>query len=410
MRLLVVTEFNPTSPGGGPAVVRQMLEGFRDAANELYWWSCRGQEKQFQNFSVDGLAGFPIPRKLVPAKKLTVLKSKILSGIWAKLATQNLHRTVDRVRPDCIWVIPHNWSIFPAYQYLLGRADPKHRFHTTIQDYPDVHGNERRWGRTLTRRMSEQQLELYAHAATRDATSLPMITELEQKTGTGAAQMLHEGLESEDFEYLHKVAESPRDERVINIAHVGTILMEDQFATVVDSLKRLRDGGRDIRLHFWSAHNYCQRRWFDPVWMFGRGHLEHRAMIEGLKSCEWGLAVMSDQDKDARYNKFSFPTRCISYMAAGLPSIVWGLPDSAVALMTENAGIGMVLGTPQNGRLTDLLHEVLRNDNRIKLRAEIAKTAEHYFDARKMRNKLWHCLTFGGVGAGRNRQTHTTSA
>lgn len=397
MKLLVATDFNPDSPGGGPAVIRQMLKGFREQGHTIHWWSCRPEEGQEQPFKVDSHARFPIPRKLMPVQKMTALKTKVLRSLWAPSAARHIGKTIQQLQPECVWAIPHNWSILPIYEALLTHQGRAPRFHTTIQDYPDVHGNDRIWGKAVAHELAEKQLALYARAQTRDATSLPMISDLKQRTGKPAAQMLHEGLEQCDIDFLTRSPSISSEKTTIDIAHVGTVLMQKQFSVVLDALAALRSRGIDIRLHLWSAHGYRAQGWFDARWMQDHGQLEHRNLIDSLRSCNWGLVAMSDEEEDSRYNKFSFPTRCISYMAAGLPALVWGLEDSAVAVFTEKHQTGVVLGDAQGLSLAALLEHSLSAENREKMKSGIIHAARASFDAEKMRRTLWGCLEFGAA-------------
>jgi hypothetical protein len=50
---------------------------------------------------------------------------------------------------------------------------------------------------------------------------------------------------------------------------------------------------------------------------------------------------MSLHDDDPRYNRFSFPTKFITYLAAGLPPIVMGHPESSVMKMAEKYDVGL---------------------------------------------------------------------
>ncbi|HHY85014.1 MAG TPA: glycosyltransferase family 4 protein [Verrucomicrobia bacterium] len=54
---------------------------------------------------------------------------------------------------------------------------------------------------------------------------------------------------------------------------------------------------------------------------------------------------MSLTDEDPRYNRYSFPTKLISYLAAGLPVIGLGHPQSTIIRAVKENRIGLSLTT-----------------------------------------------------------------
>ncbi len=50
---------------------------------------------------------------------------------------------------------------------------------------------------------------------------------------------------------------------------------------------------------------------------------------------------MALDDDDPRYNRFSFPTKFINYLAAGLPVITLGHPESSVVRMASEYQVGL---------------------------------------------------------------------
>lgn len=394
MKLLVATEFNPNAPGGGPAVVRQMLRGFREQGHHLHWWACRRETKPAGTLTVDGLHGASIPARLTPARILPRFKALILERAWSPWAARNLQHVIAALSPDCTWVIPHDWSIPPIHSVLMG-SGRKIRWHATIQDYPDVHGHASRWGTRRTMRMAAQQRSLYMGAATRDATSLPMLEDLLHATGAQGTQMIHQGLEPEDFAFLqdNPVPHSPGK---IRIAYAGTVLVEHEMALFVEILRRIRAGGRDLSLEFWSAHTYKDRPWFHPDWMIEHGHKPHDALVADLRKCHWGFIPMALEDREPRYNRFSFPTKFITYLAAGLPVISMGHPQSSIMQMTQNHDVGVRLdhGDPSD---MEARLQAAWEDAPARFRPALLQCAHDHFDAKKMRGILWECLQSRGA-------------
>lgn len=399
MKLFIATEFPPDALGGGPAVIRQLL---RDFPGEIHWWSVRrgGDAASAFGFSVSSSQCCD-PGKLMPARKLTRLKAWLMEHLWAPLAARSLRAALARVKPDCIWVIPHDWSIFPLHE-LLKTSTGRPKLHVTIQDYPDAHDHARVWGEGRVGRMVRMQEELYVRADSCDATSLPMLEDLEQRTGAKGRQMLHQGLEPEDFAFLENFEPQVPSSKPIRIAYAGTILVEKEFALFAGLLEKMRNEQRstdnqqhsrmDIRLELWGAHSYAGRSWFREEWMTEHGNLPERALLEELRKCDWGFIPMALEDRDPRYNRFSFPTKFITYLAAGLPIIAMGHPESSVVKMADVYNVGMKVKSSENIKVSKLAKALQDPEEKAKYHPEILQCANDHFEAGKMRKVLWNCL------------------
>jgi hypothetical protein len=388
MKLLVVTEFPPNASGGGPAVVRQMLKDW--PAADLGWWACLPELNQRFGQQVHEVRCASIPARFYPNQKLTGIKSFLLEHFWSPWATVHLRKTLREVAPDVIWAIPHNWSISPIANALTGA---RRRTHVTIQDYVDVHDNPRRFGAKRCRRLAARADDLYAKAATRDATSHPMIADLQARTGRSAAQMLHAGLEAADFEFL--ASKSPGASPAIRIAYAGTILVEDVFKLFVSAMERIRGGlAKSVELHLFGAHPYAKRSWFDPGWMVEHGNLPEPELLARLRKCDWGFAPMGLTDEEPRYNRFSFPTKFISYLAAGLAVMTLGHAESSVMKMATQYDVGLCTNERDATALAARLESVLRAPSPWqRYREAILHCARTEFDAARMRRVLYGCFS-----------------
>jgi len=388
MKLLIATDFPPDAPGGGPAVVRQMLKGF---SGEIHWWSCRSAKAGSSEFDFKVLSSASFPSgKLQPARRWTHLKAWLTEHIWAPLAARSLQKTIRRVQPDCVWAIPHDWSILPLHA-VLSSEKFKMNLHVTLQDYPDVHGHAERWGKERVALMAKLQEELYILADSRDATSLPMLDDLVCRLNVQGAQMLHQGLEAEDFDFLEKSQKSNEKLEMIRIAYAGTILVEEEFTIFAKMLSELRDRGLPLRLEFWGAHSYASCSWYCQDWMGEHGNLPEKQLLAELRTCDWGFIPMSLKDEEPRYNRFSFPTKFITYLAAGLPSISMGHAETSVMKMAAAYDVGCRISDPlfPISDLGEILQDVKAKE---KYRYEILRCAREQFDAEKMRKKLWDCF------------------
>ena len=336
-----------------------------------------------------------------------------MENFWAPLAARDLERTIHQVKPDCIWAIPHDWSIIPLWQVMRSRET---RWHVTTQDFPDVHGHGKLWGEDLVQRMARVQVEIYSRADSRDATSLPMLDELHRTTGRHGIQMLHQGLEPEDFGYLESrllpldpqhstpppLQPSTLADRLstpIRIAYAGTILCEPEFAlfvSLLESIIQQRTTNNEPRtplleLHLFGSHTYSTRPWFNPDWMVEHGNLADRELVHVLRNFDWGFIPMALDDTDPRYNRFSFPTKFITYLAAGLPPITIGHPESSVMKMAAAYDVGITISTAAPA-LDELAEALFAPNAKAKHLPEILRCAREQFDAAKMRGRLWEAF------------------
>ncbi len=387
MKLLVATEFSPNASGGGPAVVRQMIRDW--PVGELFWWSCFAEQNALFGQRVARVFAANLPAKLYPRRRWCHVKSFFLDHAWSPQAAAHLRRTLKEVTPDAIWVIPHNWSIPPLARVLLFRRE---RYHLTIQDYVDVHGQQQKFGIGRCRRMMTMADQLYAAATTRDATSHPMIEDLRARTGQDAAQMLHAGLERQDFDFL--ATRAPRNADTIRIGYAGTILAEDAFERFVSAVRKIQNRlPKRIELHLFGSHSYAGRSWFDTSWMSEHGNLPEAALLARLRNCDWGFSPMALTDDDPRYNRFSFPTKFITYLAAGLPVITLGDRDSSVMKLAAQYSVGLCSDALEPDALAAQLQTALADPAPWRRYGqEIIRCASVEFDADRMRRKLYECF------------------
>jgi len=219
-----------------------------------------------------------------------------------------------------------------------------------------------------------------------------MIADLKARTGCEAAQMIHAGLEEADFAWLNQVPRGCGD--VLRIAYAGTIVVEAEFELFVRALSMVR--GRlpsPVTLEFFTGHSYRDRGWFDPAWMREHGELAAPALAKALRDCSWGFVPMSLTDEDPRYNRFSFPTKFISYLAAGLPVITLGHPESSVVKMAAAYDVGLCTTTRDVEKLgAQILAVLSQADAAVVHRSAILDCATKEFDARRMRGVLYECF------------------
>ena len=386
-RLLVATEFPPNMPGGGGAIVRQMLQGW--PVDKLFWWSCRPDESQHFGQKTAAHAVALIPKKLYPHRRARIQKCWLLENIWVPWAARHFQKTLAAFRPDVVWVISHCWSIPPLARVL---PDSGVRYHVSIHDYADVQRVIDGFGAQRSRRWSEWGDQLYARATTRDGITRQMTDDLEARTGAKGI-VIRAGLEPADFRRLEDRAGSA-DNRRIRIAYAGTIIVEPEFALFASALAKIRPQlPRPLSLEFFGDHSYRSRPWFDASWMTEHGNLPQPQLTAALEQCTWGFSPMALADEDPRYNHFSIPAKFTSYLAAGLPVITLGHPECTVVKTATAYDVGCSSSaTHVNALAEQLLAAFGEPDPRQKYRENLRRCAREEFDASRMRQALHTCF------------------
>lgn len=386
-RLLVATEFSPNASGGGPAVVRQMLKGW--PAERLFWWSCFPDADQRFGQVIAGHRVTAIPQRWYPHKRWCRAKSWLLERVWCPWAATQLRRVLHELRPDMIWVIPHGWSIPPLAAVL---AESGHPFHVSMHDYMNINSARARYGAKRSDRLTSGQFSLYAKASSRDAICREMALDLNQRTGGSEIHIARMGLEADELRSLNSPAPSAGGK--IRIAYAGTILVPDEFALFVTALVKIKGQlNRPLSLDFFGNHSYRTEAWFDASWMVEHGNLPGPKLSEALRGCDWGFTPMALNDEDPRYNRFSLPTKFVSYLAAGLPVISLGHPESSVVKIASRHEVGLCLMDTSAEIIAKRLLAALNAKNpKEQYRPGILKCGEQEFDAVKMRDRLHNCF------------------
>ncbi|HEY4416793.1 MAG TPA: glycosyltransferase [Verrucomicrobiae bacterium] len=386
-KLLVATEFPPNMPGGGGAIVRQMLQGW--PVEKLFWWSCRPDNGRHFGQKTAGHAVALIPTKFYPHRRVRRQKCWLLENFWGPWAARHFQKTLAAFRPDVVWVISHCWSIPPLARVLPGAGIP---FHVSIHDYADVQRVIDGFGEPRSRRFSALGDQLYARASTRDGITRQMTDDLAARTGA-AGIVIRAGLEPADFRHLDAVV-PPADNGWIRIAYAGTIIVEPEFALFVTALGKIRHQlPKPLSLEFFGDHSYRSHPWFDASWMTEHGNLPQPQLSEALKQCTWGFSPMALADDDPRYNRFSIPAKFTSYLAAGLPVITLGHPECTVVKTATVYDVGHSSTTTSINALAEqLLVALTEPDPRRKYRENLRRCAREEFDASRMRRALHTCF------------------
>jgi len=352
---------------------------------KTYWWSCSPDGHAFFGQKVESHHTATIPSRLYPHRRGRTLKSFVLQHVWRPWASCQLRNTLDKLQPDVVWVIPHGWSIAVLGDVFLGNAKP--RLHVSVHDYVNSRNYAVRYGARLAEALAKTADQLYAHAFSRDAISKPMLTDLVSRTGRDGV-LRHAGVEEREFENFS--AATSRNPDVIRIAYAGTVVVEKTFSMIVEALNTVRARTQlRVTLEFFSNENYTSRSWFDRSWMHTHRPLPHDQLTSALREFSWGLAPMSFFDDDPLYNRFSLPTKFVSYLAAALPIIIIGHPDSSLVQIGKLYRVGACLTVPNYEHLvSELASTLMTKEPHSEFRTEIERCARTEFDAAHMRDTL----------------------
>lgn len=367
-------------------------------SENLFWWSCFPDKDARFGQKVAGHRHASIPSKLYPRVRWSALKSQLLEHVWAPWAGWHLNKTVAEFSPDVLWIIPHDWSIVPIHQVVCKSGL---RYHVSMHDYVDVHDNPVRFGKQSCRLLARKADEIYSGALTTDAICREMAEDLEKRTGKSTNAIIRYGAEPTALaEIAAQSFQPPQSE--IHIAYAGSILVEKEFALFVDALRRIRaTNDKPIRLHLFGANPVTAKPWFDAEWMRFEGNLPEAELRQKLRACHWGFSPMALTDADPRYNRFSFPTKFIAYLAAGLPVITLAHPESSVMRMASRYEVGVATSAADADTLATQLKGILvGSDSREQYRAEILRCTTKEFDAKRMRERLCACFEQCASGHG----------
>jgi hypothetical protein len=98
---------------------------------------------------------------------------------------------------------------------------------------------------------------------------------------------------------------------------------------------------------------------------------------------------MALTDDDPRYNRFSLPTKFVSYLAAGLPVIVLGHPASTVVRTAAAHPVGVCSTATEVGALAAQLLPALSDPNPgARFQAAIRQCVRAEFSAPALRGTL----------------------
>jgi hypothetical protein len=127
--------------------------------------------------------------------------------------------------------------------------------------------------------------------------------------------------------------------------------------------------------------------------MIEHGTLPDAQFTSKLRKCTWGLTVMSLADDDPRYNRFSFPTKFVTYLGAGLPILALGHSESSLIKMASTYKIGVYTSTNNGDELQcQLLKELAEPQPFLKYKAEILRCISAEYEMSRLRKTMYDYL------------------
>ena len=332
-------------------MMRQMLQDW--PAENLFWWSCFPDLDRHFGRQVAGHRVALIPRKLYPHRRWRAQKSWLLEKFWVPWAASHFRRTLKLFRPEVVWVLPHGWSI-----PLLARVFPPAGigFHVSIHDYADAHAttNAASAGPPCRSGFMRPPTPATPSASPWWMTCARKPAAKERWRARGWSRKT----------WISCQAKRKPAPMLIRIAYAGTIIVEEEFALFARALAQIRHQlPLPVTIEFFGDHSYRAREWFDPSWMNEHGHLPARELSAELKKCAWGFSLMGLTDDKPRYNRFSLPTKFVSYLAAGLPVITLGHPESSLARLARAYHVGPCITSVEPDVLSRELSGALSEKN-----------------------------------------------
>jgi hypothetical protein len=381
-RILIVADFGPGSGGGSWVLLKQFLRGLD--WNRVYWWSL------FDAPSSHEFGGrhrsCHVPPRLKPNKSLNEMRGWIFEEIIVRYASARLLAYIREVKPDFILLLAHQWGI-PIARRVMPQV--KANWHLALHDMPDTAGAMAQMGSARAGRFMEDLDDLYLKATNRAVVSQAMADEMRKRTGLECHHIFRCAVEPEILDKLSQPRPKPGDE-VIRIGYAGTIIVEGVFARLVAALRIVRERTRrKVEIHLYSWHSYRDRDWFDPEIVIEHGARSEIEIYKSYQELTWGLAIMGLDDSDPRYNRFSFPCKFTTCLAAGIPLICLGHHESSLQRLIANYQLGLCYSDLDTVPLADYLEGRLFDFSSFDLyRSEIARCARIEFNAEHNRQAL----------------------
>ncbi len=303
-------------------------------------------------------------------------------------AAAHLQKFIELQKPDLIWIMAHDWTIPLFHRVIPTLGIP---WHISIYDMPDIAENVRRFGRSRAEAHLRMAHELYAKASSRCVIGHPMARDLESKTGVKAELVERCAVEPEALEALSRRPPVSVPTDAIRIGYAGTIVAEETFVLFVAALQKIRkELPLPVEIHVFGKERYGDRPWFDSSLIIEHGFVSDAELDRIYGQCHWGMAMMHMNDNDPRYNRFSFPCKFTMALAAGVPLICLGHPQSGLMELAQHYRLGIMVTDPNVDEIAALLKkELLQTERFPEFQSEIERCAQTEFSAEKNREQLY---------------------
>jgi hypothetical protein len=381
-KLLVVAHFHPDGVHGGPYVMRQLLRGY--PKDRLAWWCAERPPAVADFVPRHQIHGRPLPVRLVAHKRFRALKNILVEQLWVRRAARDLRTCMDLWAPEDVVVLLHDWLI-PAFARAWTLPTDR-RLHVIVHDFMDHARYSFVRGEGRARRFMRDTERLYALADSRTVISAEMAQELRRVTGRETDLIAPCGVEPDERRHIQDRS-PPAPRTAIRIAYPGTITAPGTMSRFMAALGRARSAVPcPVWIDFYGGSDARRNSWFQSEWMTYGGIVSDAELTRRLRSASFGLCLMDDDLSNPRYDRYSFPCKFTTCLAAGLPIIAVGHPESALIRVMDRFPVGLKLEGDALQTWSDKLAAFMtRPDPGVDVREAMMQAAESLFDADKNR-------------------------
>lgn len=308
--------------------------------------------------------------------------------------TRRLERWLDRVRPDIVFSQLGGLTMGQlTLQIARGRRVPLvvHMSDDWVGGWP-----ANTLGRSIfpLTHVANRAMRNTVRAAMREASAVTVISadmaeEYERRYGR-ACRVLHNGVDLAEW--------PPREAGAVGspatILYSGSVFAYAQLASledVRDAVRDLRSGGRAIRLaiHTQHAGSGRHRRSFGGDGVELRELVPRAELARTLAEADVLLLPVSFDPVAVDFIRLSIPGKLAEYLASGTPVLYYGPADVAQARFVAREDCAVSVTTRDPAALRAAIERLLSDVTlRRELSARARRTAERYFDLRRLRAEL----------------------
>jgi hypothetical protein len=126
--------------------------------------------------------------------------------------------------------------------------------------------------------------------------------------------------------------------QVINLCFAGNPYAKHEFESFIDFMisKNWKLDGKRVLLHFYGS--FCP---FESKYVINHGNISPKSLIATLARHDVAILPYPSGNLNRDVSKFSFPSKYLTYLAAGLPTILIGNRDSTICHFVDQTGFSI---------------------------------------------------------------------